>query len=199
MKPKDKLIEAATTLFSELGYDGTSVNDIAKRAGMNVSLISYHFGGKQGLLGAVMGKLAHEKLQAAERLLTKCETQTEFRIRLELFLSGLAMFFVEQPDLMKLFLYELEQGFDGAEKQFEVAYMGLLKRFIKYMEEAQKKNFIRDTKDIRTVTVYLLGPLTSLVRSRNSAAKYLGVTLEDQTFRDALIGDLVSGIIRSSK
>jgi len=109
------------------------------------------------------------------------------------------MFFVEQPDLMKLFLYELEQGFDGAEKQFEVAYMGLLKRFIKYMEEAQKKNFIRDTKDIRTVTVYLLGPLTSLVRSRNSAAKYLGVTLEDQTFRDALIGDLVSGIIRSSK
>jgi len=71
MKPKDKLIEAATTLFSELGYDGTSVNDIAKRAGMNVSLISYHFGGKQGLLEAVMGKLAHEKLQAAERLLTK--------------------------------------------------------------------------------------------------------------------------------
>lgn len=198
MKSKDKLIQAATELFSNVGYDATSARDIAKRANMNVSLISYYFGGKEGLLGAVFGKLAHEKLMAVERLVRKCETETEFRLRLDLFLNGMATLFADQSHLIKLFLYQLEQGFDGAEKQYEVAFSGLLKSFIKFLKNAQEKKFIRETTDIRVVVAHLLCPLTSIAKSKNSAAKYLGVTLEDREFRDALVKDLVSGIVRSS-
>jgi AcrR family transcriptional regulator len=48
------LLEAGARLFPAKGYDGVSVEDLAKRAGVNKALISYHFGGKRGLYVAVL-------------------------------------------------------------------------------------------------------------------------------------------------
>src|SRR5699024_11562259 len=50
MSTKQRVIHAASTLFFQKGFDGTSVRDIAYKADVNVSLISYYFKGKQGLL-----------------------------------------------------------------------------------------------------------------------------------------------------
>lgn len=50
MKTKDKVIHAASFLFYQKGFNGTSVRDIAEKAAVNVSLISYYFKSKQGLL-----------------------------------------------------------------------------------------------------------------------------------------------------
>ncbi|RSL32934.1 TetR/AcrR family transcriptional regulator [Salibacterium salarium] len=51
---RDKMLEAATILFTSKGFDGTSVREIARKTGVNVSLVSYYFGGKKGLLEALM-------------------------------------------------------------------------------------------------------------------------------------------------
>lgn len=48
------LLEAALLSFGEAGYDGTSIRDVAGRAGRHVSLIAHHFGNKEGLYRAVM-------------------------------------------------------------------------------------------------------------------------------------------------
>jgi len=47
---KQKVIDEATWLFYQKGFHGTSVRDISERANVNVSLISYYFKSKQGLL-----------------------------------------------------------------------------------------------------------------------------------------------------
>ncbi|MEI3606065.1 forespore capture DNA-binding protein RefZ [Pseudogracilibacillus sp. SE30717A] len=47
---KQKVVDAASMLFFQKGFHGTSVRDIASRASVNVSLISYYFNSKQGLL-----------------------------------------------------------------------------------------------------------------------------------------------------
>lgn len=77
MSSRDKLIEAAITLFSERGYEGTSITDLVEETGANASLVSYHFGGKRGLLEAALHKLAHDKLVHAKSLLGKCETEAD--------------------------------------------------------------------------------------------------------------------------
>jgi AcrR family transcriptional regulator len=46
---REKLVEAAETLFSESGFDGVSIREIAEAAGVNIALIGYYFGGKEGL------------------------------------------------------------------------------------------------------------------------------------------------------
>ncbi len=47
---KQKVVDVATWLFYQKGFHGTSVRDISDSANVNVSLISYYFNSKQGLL-----------------------------------------------------------------------------------------------------------------------------------------------------
>ena len=48
------LILAAGELFARDGVSGTKVRAIAALAGVNVALINYHFGNKDGLVNAVI-------------------------------------------------------------------------------------------------------------------------------------------------
>lgn len=47
------LLDAALAEFAEKGFAGARVSDIAARAGVNKQLISYYFGGKDGLYQAL--------------------------------------------------------------------------------------------------------------------------------------------------
>ena len=53
---REKLINAAGELFSTQGTESVSVRDITKLAGTKENAISYHFGGKDGLIEAVWEK-----------------------------------------------------------------------------------------------------------------------------------------------
>src|ERR1700749_233413 len=48
------LIEAAMQLFASKGFDGTRTLEIAQKAKVNEALIARYFGGKEGLLLAVL-------------------------------------------------------------------------------------------------------------------------------------------------
>ncbi len=46
---RERMLDAALSAFSELGYDGASTREIAARARVNQGLIPYYFGSKEGL------------------------------------------------------------------------------------------------------------------------------------------------------
>lgn len=46
---QDRLLDAAEELFCEKGFDGTSVRDLAAKAGCNIASVNYYFGGKDKL------------------------------------------------------------------------------------------------------------------------------------------------------
>ena len=48
---------AGRHLFAEQGFDGVSVDAIARAAGVNKAMINYHFGGKNGLYLAILADL----------------------------------------------------------------------------------------------------------------------------------------------
>ena len=54
MDKKELIIKSALSLFSEKGYKGTSVRDIATAANVNVAMINYYFGSKEGLFEKVI-------------------------------------------------------------------------------------------------------------------------------------------------
>ena len=47
---RERLIEAARELMIEHGILEVSLSEITQRAGVNVALVSYHFGGREGLM-----------------------------------------------------------------------------------------------------------------------------------------------------
>ncbi len=54
---RSRLIEAGLDIFGEHGYTGATTRMIADRGGVNLAAIPYHFGGKEGLYGAVIGHI----------------------------------------------------------------------------------------------------------------------------------------------
>lgn len=48
------LLDKAEFLFAEHGFEGTSIRDLAKEAGMNLAMISYYFGSKEKLFEALV-------------------------------------------------------------------------------------------------------------------------------------------------
>jgi AcrR family transcriptional regulator len=51
---EDAILSAASKLFAEKGFESTRTLEIAKEAGANEALITRYFGGKEGLLIALM-------------------------------------------------------------------------------------------------------------------------------------------------
>jgi AcrR family transcriptional regulator len=62
------LLKAAIHIFAEKGYEGASIREIADRAGVNSSLISFHFGGKAGLHAASLHLAGRMAKQTANTL-----------------------------------------------------------------------------------------------------------------------------------
>ena len=60
---RQQLLDVGRALFAERGYDGTSVEEIALRAGVSKPVVYEHFGGKEGLYAVVVDR-------EVERLLT---------------------------------------------------------------------------------------------------------------------------------
>ena len=54
---REAVFDAAATLFSAKGFDGTSMDDIARRAGVNKAMIYYHFADKLTLYRSVVGEM----------------------------------------------------------------------------------------------------------------------------------------------
>src|ERR1700743_1431412 len=95
---REQLLDVGRALFAEKGYDGTSIEEIASRAGVSKPVVYEHFGGKEGLYAVVVDREMSDLLsrltealsdghprQLVERsalaLLTYIEEQTDgFRI-----------------------------------------------------------------------------------------------------------------------
>lgn len=71
---RQKVIDAASSLFFQKGFHGTSVRDIAEKASVNLSLISYYFKGKQGLLEYAITNYYEEYLKTLEEAMKKADS-----------------------------------------------------------------------------------------------------------------------------
>ncbi|TQM31492.1 TetR/AcrR family transcriptional regulator [Nocardia bhagyanarayanae] len=60
------LIDAASALFVEKGYQQTTFADVAQRSGISRGSIPWHFGNKEGLLAAVLDQASEALLEASD-------------------------------------------------------------------------------------------------------------------------------------
>ncbi len=70
---KTSILDSAIRLMSERGIKGVSVRQIQDEAGVNLALAYHHFGNREGLLEAVMGRAARGLLGDWEKTLREYE------------------------------------------------------------------------------------------------------------------------------
>lgn len=78
---KEKLLAAATELFARKGFAGVSIRELAITAGVNSALISYHFGGKEGLYESVV-TAQYEKLLGRVEPIAASHATAQEKIRM---------------------------------------------------------------------------------------------------------------------
>ncbi|MDO6798160.1 TetR/AcrR family transcriptional regulator [Shimia thalassica] len=60
LETKARILDAAERLFAERGFEGASVRDIAKEAGVQVGLVTHHAGPKEDLFARIVTRRADE-------------------------------------------------------------------------------------------------------------------------------------------
>ena len=72
---QDRLLDAAEQLFSDHGFKGTGVRDIAAVSGCNIASINYYFGGKDKLYNEVWRReliqMRNARLKAIEQVMSE--------------------------------------------------------------------------------------------------------------------------------
>jgi TetR/AcrR family transcriptional regulator len=100
---RDRILDVATRLFAEQGYSGTSVQSVAREAGMRAPSLLYHFASKELLRDAVLdGLLARWKDIVPKVLLAA----TTGRDRFDGVIGEVVAFFEEEPLRARLLLRE---------------------------------------------------------------------------------------------
>jgi AcrR family transcriptional regulator len=66
---REQLLDIGRALFASKGFDGTSVEEIADRAGVSKPVVYEHFGGKEGLYAVVVDREVRRLLDRITRSL----------------------------------------------------------------------------------------------------------------------------------
>ncbi|MFE7135667.1 TetR family transcriptional regulator [Streptomyces sp. NPDC057638] len=67
---REQLLDIGRTLFAEKGFEGTSVEEIAAKAGVSKPVVYEHFGGKEGLYAVVVDREMRQLLDLVTGALT---------------------------------------------------------------------------------------------------------------------------------
>ncbi|GEB98100.1 TetR family transcriptional regulator [Corynebacterium flavescens] len=103
---REQLIAIGRSAFAELGFSGTSVEEMAARAGVSKPVVYEHFGGKEGLYAVVIDR----ELLALEELITRALESGTWRERIENAVVALLTYVEEDTDGFLILVRDSKPG-----------------------------------------------------------------------------------------
>jgi AcrR family transcriptional regulator len=103
----DRILKAATKEFSEAGFAGARVDEIANSAGVNKATIYYHIGDKQALYAQVVHDLFGNAVAQFNRNITAAQSPED---NLKAFIQTIAGMVDQHPELAAIMLREQASG-----------------------------------------------------------------------------------------
>ncbi len=93
-----QLLDVGRSVFAELGYEATSIEEIAKRARITKPVVYEHFGGKEGLYAVVVDR----EVRRLVELITSALQADHPRILAEQAALAFLTYIEEEPDGFKI-------------------------------------------------------------------------------------------------
>ena len=110
MSTKEKILDAALTLFAENGYNGTSVEQIAKAVGIKAPSLYKHFKGKEDILNVLIdsAEARYEEMFGSDRNIGKIPESREEFIEMTM---GRIVFTMRDPVIRKTRMFLVQEQF----------------------------------------------------------------------------------------
>jgi len=159
MSTKERILDAALTLFAENGYNGTSVEQIAKAVGIKAPSLYKHYKGKEDILNALIcsAEIRYEEMFGSERNIGKIPESREEFIRMTM---GRISFTMRDPVIRKTRMFLVQEQFRN-KRTSEVTTMhqldGIQKMFAKILEGMMNKGLVKKD-DPELLSVELTAP-----------------------------------------
>lgn len=145
------ILEAAVKLFAQLGLDKCSTREIAKESDANISLISYYFGGKEGLYKEVMRQHINEVKESVQNNMQNSTSQPgtkEYFIEeVSSMVDNMIRFRVNYPEMAKIFAREKLTGMIHSKEIHEEIIYPLIQKFFESFKEGQRQGYIQSGID----------------------------------------------------
>src|SRR5918998_843837 len=105
---KRNIVEAALDVFSDVGYEGASLRDVAARAGTTHGLIRHHFGSKEGVWRAVVDAADAEYVASLMPILRGGEEEPEEAVvsTMAAIVRGIVLVSARHPEIVRLLVHE---------------------------------------------------------------------------------------------
>lgn len=113
---KLRILEAAEGEFSEKGFDGARVDEIARRAGVNKALLYYYFTNKKNLFEELVKMHLEDLIEARNNLLKQDPSNQQKRENFSLIYRIVK----EKKDILKTIFMEMMKGHSDNTFYFEM-------------------------------------------------------------------------------
>lgn len=104
LENKSKILLAAKKLFAEKGYEGTGIRQICEEADVNLSLVSYHFGGKKSVYESLFHHFYCPHVTSELELITDSMHPTEGVRKI---ISLIVRYTLRDPEMSNIIYQEL--------------------------------------------------------------------------------------------
>jgi AcrR family transcriptional regulator len=183
---RDALLVAASGLFAEHGYDGTSVRAITQRAQTNLGAVTYHFGSKDALYEAVAAALAGP---FRERITETAAGSGPPLARLEALVRTMFDYLSEHPDVPR-FMVQLLAGSRPPPRALQEVLRANHAVISQLIIEGQKNASVRGG-DPRLMALSLVAQPIWMSVVRRLLRQTIGIDQEDAATRAELIDTAV--------
>jgi AcrR family transcriptional regulator len=186
------IARSALLHFAAQGYDATSLREIAGDAGVDVALVAYRFGGKEGLWKAIVSQAArdlHTALQAAEADRAPAE-------RLRHAMRSFIAYLLDRPEVPRLLLRDITIDSERSQWLLDELSSPLHSHFYD-LAVAAAGNCVGTAPDHLQFRVanFIYGAASAVARRERLTRLVDGIG-DDATFAAALQATLVEGALR---
>jgi AcrR family transcriptional regulator len=136
-----RLMTEALKAFARDGFEGASTRTIAAAAGVNHSLIPYHYGSKEGLWRAAMSSVLEAFVVAQDRLAGP-EAGLSLRDRLKKTIAGFVAFSAGRPEFHRVLTAEWAQGAPRIQWLGQTYILPLSRRMMALIAEGQDAGLV---------------------------------------------------------
>ena len=111
LSTEEKILKAASKVFTEKGFSGTRTRDIAEAAGINLALLNYYFRSKEKLFEKIMFEKMQQMFGTILPILT--DEKTSLNEKIDLATQKYLDLLSENPNLPLFVISEMQKGNSG--------------------------------------------------------------------------------------
>lgn len=188
---RERLLDATSELLGERDTLELSLMEISARSGLNHGLVKYYFGGKEGLLLALLERDASKALQGLAALVA---TEMPPRRKIELHIRGVINTYFRFPYINRLINMLQSSSADNARELSRIFIIPLRDHQATILDEARKAGVIRDV-DATFFYFTVIGACDFLFHSRSTLPFISGSSEVTAALKDDYAGHLVKFVI----